>query len=227
MSVNVVKVRPTVTTDGDVIFNPNSITAPSSCYPLKWTQDIAAILIRGSQEEILCTLESLKNSACSIQIPENQFDSLFTRFDHDEYAEGGRSFELTLYMGFGYLVTPNENGSGFYIGSDGIAKGILNHAAKRMKNYVLGQVSDVVDAVHTVYEQLKSKAPTDKQEGELVFVISTDFNNDLFTGEKFTYESGKVTEDSPPDGITFIDDGCGGVEAINISFKNLLAGSVA
>ncbi|WP_421337324.1 hypothetical protein [Aeromonas veronii] len=226
MSVNVVKVRPTVTTDGDVIFNPNSITAPSSCYPLKWTQDITEILIRGSQEEILRTLESLKNSACSIQIPENHF-SLFTYFDHDEYAKGGRSFELTLYIGFGYLVTTNGNGKGFYIGSAGIAEAILNHATNTMKDYVLGQVSDVVDAVHTVYEQLKSKAPTDKQEGELVFVISANFNNDLFTGERFTYESGKVTEDSPPDGITFIDDGYGGVEAINISFKNLFAGCVA
>lgn len=225
MSVNVVKARPTVI-DGNVVFNPNSITAPSSCDPLKWTQDISAILIRGSQEKILHTLARLKNSASSIQIPKNQFNSLFTYFDDNEYAEGGPSFELTLYMGFGYLVTTHENGNGFYIGSAGIAEAILNHAANSMKDYVLGQVSDVVDAVHTVYEQLKSKAPTDKQEGDLVFVIASDFNNDLFTGERFRYEPGKVTEDSSPDGITFIDDGYGGVEAINISFKNLLAGCV-
>ncbi|MGL5007998.1 MAG: hypothetical protein ACRC53_11700 [Plesiomonas sp.] len=226
MSINVVKVRPCVI-DGNVVFNPNSIVEPSSCSPLVWKQDISAILIRGNQEEILRILENLKkNPECAIQIPKEHF-SLFSWYEDDIYAPRGRSFNLSLYMGFGYLVTTKENGSGFYIGSRGIAENIVKHAAEKIKGYMLGQVSDVVDAVYTIYEKLKSEVPADKQEGELVFVISHDINNLLFKGEAFTYLSGEVKEDEIPNGIKFIDDGNGGLKAVNITFRNLLANCVA
>lgn len=222
MTINTIKVRPTVT-NGEVIFNPNSIVVPSSCTPLVWAQDIAAIVIRGSLEDINHTLDNLKNDPrCCIEIPKEHF-SLFSWYEDDSYAPKGRSFNLDLAMGFGYLVTTDKVGSGFYIGSRGIAEGILRHAIEQIKGYMLGEVSDVADALNTIYEQLKSEAPKEKQDGELVFVISYDRNDPMFNGASFTYASGDVMEDQHPEGVEFIDDTHGGLKAVRIAFQKILA----
>ncbi len=222
MTINTIKVRPTVT-NGGMVFNPNSIVEPSSCTPLLWAQDIAAIVIRGNLEGIHHTLDNLKNDPkCCIQIPRDHF-SLFSWYEEDPYATGGRSFNLELQMGFGYLVTTDEVGSEFYIGSRGIAEGILRHAVDQIKGYLLGEVNEVADALNTLYEQLKSEAPEEKQDGELVFVLSYDRNNPMFNGPSFTYASGEVKEDQCPEGVKFIDDGHGGLHGVNIAFRNILA----
>ncbi|MBF4360689.1 hypothetical protein, partial [Vibrio anguillarum] len=130
----------------------NSIVEPSCCTPLLWAQDIAAIVIRGNLEGIHQTLDNLKNDPkCCIQIPRDHF-SLFSWYEEDPYATGGRSFNLELQMGFGYLVTTDEVGSEFYIGSRGIAEGILRHAVDQIKGYLLGEVNEVADALNTLYE---------------------------------------------------------------------------
>lgn len=222
MTINTIKVRPTVT-NGEVVFNPNSIVVPSSCTPLVWAQDIAAIVIRGSLEDINHTLDNLKNDPrCCIEIPHEHF-SLFSYHEDDSYAPEGRYFNLQLTIGFGYLVTTDEVGSGFYIGSRGIAEGILRHAIDQIKGYMLGEVSEVADALNTLYEQLKSEAPKEKQDGELVFVISYDRNDPMFNGLRFTYDSGEVREDQEHKGVTFIDDRNGGLQAVRIAFRNILA----
>lgn len=99
----------------------------------------------------------------------------------------------------------------------------LRHAVDQIKAYLLGDVNEVADALNTLYEQLKSEAPEEKQDGELVFVLSYDRNNPMFNGPSFTYASGEVKEDQCPEGVKFIDDGHGGLHGVNIAFRNILA----